>query len=156
MLLGYTLDGGGSLSWMAPTAIVPLALLVTISALEVFGMYRKTDGLDWFLSLSGNEIKLMVLLSDFADERGYLSLSTMRRQFLMSALGIKSRRSLSGLIADLERKDMLFRTSQNDFLVNPATFFRCKSAELAERIMAYAAAKKGGYIKLIPIVNETD
>ena len=123
---------------------------------EVFGMYRKTDGLDWFLSLSGNEIKLMVLLSDFADERGYLSLSTMRRQFLMSALGIKSRRSLSGLIADLERKDMLFRTSQNDFLVNPATFFRCKSAELAERIMAYAAAKKGGYIKLIPIVNETD
>lgn len=36
MLLGYTLDGGGSLSWMAPTAIVPLALLVAISALEVF------------------------------------------------------------------------------------------------------------------------
>lgn len=36
MLLGFTLDNTGSISWMAPSAIVPLALLVVITALEVF------------------------------------------------------------------------------------------------------------------------
>jgi F-type H+-transporting ATPase subunit a len=37
MLLGLTLDGGGSINaLMAPTAVVPLALLVAITALEVF------------------------------------------------------------------------------------------------------------------------
>ena len=37
MLLGYTLDGGGSLNYlMAPTALVPLLVLVAITALEVF------------------------------------------------------------------------------------------------------------------------
>lgn len=37
MLLGFTLDGGGALNLtLAPTAIVPLAVLVAITALEVF------------------------------------------------------------------------------------------------------------------------
>lgn len=36
MLLGYTLDGGGALSWFAPASVVPLGLLVAISGLEVF------------------------------------------------------------------------------------------------------------------------
>lgn len=36
MLLGLTLDGGGTVSWFAPASAVPLALLVAISGLEVF------------------------------------------------------------------------------------------------------------------------
>lgn len=37
MLLGLTLDGGGSINYLlAPTAVVPLFLLVAITALEVF------------------------------------------------------------------------------------------------------------------------
>ncbi|RYG57816.1 MAG: F0F1 ATP synthase subunit A [Alphaproteobacteria bacterium] len=37
MLLGFTLDGGGELNLaLAPTAIIPLFLLVSITALEVF------------------------------------------------------------------------------------------------------------------------
>lgn len=36
MLLGLTLDGGGHLSWMAPTAVLPLAVLVGVTALEIF------------------------------------------------------------------------------------------------------------------------
>ncbi len=37
MMLGVSLDGGGSINWlMAPTAVVPLFVLVAITGLEIF------------------------------------------------------------------------------------------------------------------------
>ena len=108
---------------------------------EVFGMYRKTDGLDWLLGLTGNELKLLIILADISDSAdGSVSLSKVRREKICNLLGIGSR-SLSMLFQELNNKDAIFRINNNDLLVNPATFFRCATNELRQRIQIYNELK---------------
>lgn len=108
---------------------------------EVFGMYRKTDGLDWLINLTGNELKLLIILADISDSAdGSVSLSKVRREKMCNLLGIKGR-SLSLLLQELNEKDAIFRINSNDLLVNPATFFRCATNELKQRIQIYNELK---------------
>ena len=108
---------------------------------EVFGMYRKTDGLDWLINLTGNELKLLIILADVSDSAdGSVSLSKVRREKMCNLLGIKGR-SLSLLLQELNEKDAIFRINNNDLLVNPATFFRCATNELKQRIQIYNELK---------------
>ena len=108
---------------------------------EVFGMYRKTDGLDWLINLTGNELKLLIILADVSDSAdGSVSLSKVRREKMCNLLGIKGR-SLSLLLQKLNAKDAIFRINNNDLLVNPATFFRCATNELKQRIQIYNELK---------------
>ena len=59
---------------------------------EVFGMYRKTDGLGWLIDMAGNEIKLLIVLSDISDSvDGSVSLSPVKRKNICSLLKIGSR-----------------------------------------------------------------
>lgn len=109
---------------------------------ETFGMYRKSDGLDWLISMTGNEIKLLIILSDVSDSQdGSVSLSPVKRQNICSMLGIGTRQ-LAQLIASLEKRDALFRINYHDFIINPATFFRCTTNELKKRIIDYYEVKK--------------
>lgn len=109
---------------------------------ETFGMYRKSDGLDWLMSMSGNEIKLLIILSDVSDSQdGSVSLSPVKRQNICSMLGVGVRQ-LAQLIASLEARDALFRINYHDFIINPATFFRCTTNELKKRIIDYYEIKK--------------
>lgn len=108
---------------------------------EVFGMYRKTDGLDWLINLTGNELKLLIILADISDSAdGSVSLSKVRREKICNLLGIKGR-SLSLLLQELNEKDAIFRINSNDLRVNPATFFRCATNELKQRIQIYNELK---------------
>ena len=108
---------------------------------EVFGMYRKTDGLDWLINLTGNELKLLIILADVSDSAdGSVSLSKVRREKICNLLSIKGR-SLSLLLQELNEKDAIFRINNNDLLVNPATFFRCATNELKQRIQIYNELK---------------
>lgn len=109
---------------------------------EIFGMYRKTEGLAWFYNLTGNEIKLMVTFSELADENGVIVMSKKRREDIMEILGIRSDRAFYYIIQQLAEKDMLIKMTVSDYVVNPATFFRCKSSKLPDMIAAYRELKK--------------
>ena len=120
---------------------------------EVFGMYRKTDGLGWLMDMSGNEIKLLVVLNDISDSSdGSVSLSPVKRKNICSLLKVKSRQ-LAQLISSLEAKDAIIRINYNDFMINPATFFRCSTNELKKRILEYYVAKKSFSTNLTPNTN---
>ena len=119
------------------------AVFVSNSASEIFGMYRRTVGLDWFFSLTGNEIKVLVYLSSISDADGFVALTKKTRVAINHILGFKQDRSLSNILVELDRKDAIFRGGIHEVNVNPATFFRCKSSELPLRIAAYNVMKFG-------------
>lgn len=119
---------------------------------EVFGMYRKTDGLGWLIDMAGNEIKLLIVLSDISDSvDGSVSLSPVKRKNICSLLKIGSRQ-LAQLISSLEKRDALIRINYNDFMINPATFFRCTTNELKKRIVDYYKIK-GDFQPVKPNTN---
>lgn len=108
---------------------------------ELFGMYRKTEGLRWFYDLTGNEIKMMVTFAELADERGVVVMSKKRREDIMAILDIRTSRAFYYVLSQLVKKDMMIKVSLSDYVVNPATFFRCKSSELPSMIKAYKEFK---------------
>lgn len=111
------------------------------SSHEMFGMYRKTDGMDWIFSLSGNELKLLIMMSDISRfEDGSVSLSKQIRGSICAILKI-GKRQLAVLLDGLNKKDAIFRVNNNDFIINPATFFKCGTSELKKRIIDYKNAK---------------
>lgn len=119
------------------------AVFVTNAASEIFGMYRRTVGLDWLFDLTGNEIKVLVFLSSISDADGFVALTRRVRAEINHILGFKQERSLSLILCELDRKDVIFRGGVHEINVNPATFFRCKSSELPQRIIAYNMLKFG-------------
>ena len=106
------------------------------AALEQFGMFRTTEGIEWLLELGEVELKLLVMLHLWSDDDGSVSLSPIRREFVVRKLrtsGRTLRRSLVGL----SEKGALLRLSKDDFVVNPSTFFKGGSKELKNKIKNY-------------------
>ena len=101
-----------------------------------FGMFRTTEGIEWLLELGEVELKLLVMLHLWSDDDGSVSLSPIRREFVVRKLrtsGRTLRRSLVGL----SEKGALLRLSKDDFVVNPSTFFKGGSKELKNKIKNY-------------------
>lgn len=110
---------------------------------EIFGMYRRTVGLEWLIELSGNEIKVLVLLSSMSGLDGFVPLTRKTRLEINHSLGFKQDRSLSTILVELDRKDAIFRAGVHEVYINPATFFRCKTSELPTRMAEYNMMKFG-------------
>ena len=108
---------------------------------ESFIMVRTTDGLDWLWGLSGNEVKLILLMHQWAEpEKGRISLAAYQRELVCKHLGI-AQRSIAGLLRELEAKDCVVKLGNNDYVVNPAHVFKCSTAEVRNRIREYEYLK---------------
>ena len=104
--------------------------------LEQFGMFRTTDGIEWFLELSEVEIKLLVLFHLWSDESGYVQFTSVRRDYALRHIGV-GYATLSRALGGLVRSDSVFRIGKFDFAVNPATFFKGSSKKLKSRMDDY-------------------
>ena len=113
---------------------------------ERFLMFRLTDGLDWYYSLSKNGKSLFVYLHDISDSDSMrVSLTVCNREYICSKLDI-ARRQLSLLLNELVVSDCIFRLSQNDFVVNPSYLFKCSLSDLQNKIDEYDLIKRGLYV----------
>lgn len=111
---------------------------VTVSKFnETFVMGRTTDGLEWLVDLSGNEIKLLMFLTEIEDLKTKLTyLTPTIRKYLMERMKI-GKNMLSKLIAGLEQKELLVRISNSEISLNPKCFYKGSSKDITKRILDF-------------------
>lgn len=111
------------------------------SALEQFGMFRTTDGIEWLIELSEIEIKILALFHVWSEDSGAIQFTPVKRDFVLRKLNI-SAPTLSRGISGLIKKGTVLRMGRFDFIINPATFFKGSSKELKVKINNYIELKR--------------
>lgn len=102
---------------------------------ENFGMFRTTD-CDWIYSLSGDELKLLMLLYVKSDYGGVVVLSKRLRDEICE-LNDYSGRTFSRLLNGLVEKDVLKMLGRFEFAISPSTFFKGASKDLKNKIREF-------------------
>lgn len=105
---------------------------------DYFAMYSTTNGLDWAKPFKGYLLFLMVL-NQYADNSGYLCLSTYRRKEINKFFGWENNRSITNAIIFLVKNNGLKRISNNDFMINPETVYKGSSTTKQDKIKQYSS-----------------
>jgi hypothetical protein len=111
---------------------------ITVSKFnETFVLGRTTDGLEWLRELSGNEVKLLMFLTEMEDLKTKLvHLTTNQREYLLECMKI-GKVMLRRLIVQLEQKGLLVRLNNNEICLNPKCFYKGPSKEVVGRIIKF-------------------
>lgn len=96
---------------------------------EKYSLVRLTDGIDWMLKFTGNELTLLVLLLDFQrDDTNAIAITPEIRKRIVEFFG-KSDRYIRGLFASLDKKDAIRKCSDTMIVMNPSYFYKGRTQD---------------------------
>ena len=91
---------------------------------ERFGFHRTTEGIEWICDFSGNEMKMLMILLEFENDKTMtVSLSKLEKDHILNLLNI-SKQYFYRVIKALIENDALVKLSSSDFVLNPMFFYR--------------------------------
>jgi hypothetical protein len=104
---------------------------------ETFGCYRMTNGIGWMKMFDLHEILLVTALGQYEDYKTHvIAFTTSVRKAACDFLKV-SNRTMYRIINSLVGKHVIIKMTRDEFLLNPAYFFRGGSKELLKRIQDF-------------------
>jgi hypothetical protein len=106
---------------------------------EKFFSCRATDGIKWINNFDYHELRMMMLLNKFEELNGHvIMLSVFARDEICEFFGFTVRH-VYRILNRLIEKHAMIRLTDNQYLMNPAYFYKGSSKELSRRIKQFYA-----------------
>lgn len=133
------------------TGVVTSVTQVTVSKFcETFIMGRTTDGMEWLNLFSGDEIKLLIILTEMQDiKTRIVHFTPVNRHYAEKMMSLKSN-SLSKMIKRLEDKQALIRQSRTELILNPTYFYKGSSKEVLKNYNDFKLVYNSNYVTTGP------
>ena len=113
---------------------------------ESYQCIRTTEGVDWVLKFTGNEIQMIVLLVSIENSKtGLIYLSESNKKYLIDKFN-SSERYIREIIKSLVDKDAVFKINSRELIVNPLYVYKNGLAPFKQKYQTYLRYKEADLI----------